>query len=278
MRQNLLACFRERSPYLLHSRSFTIPFNKIKPYLGFSSKSLTAIKNCTFSSSPSTDYPAPSVVTINVIDTPNEHCLKFALNRGLVDPDLGTVEFINAQDARGKSLLAERLFSKPETRSVFFGSDFIIVCKDTRAVWDASLRNDYTQLIKNFFSLINQDVHILSPPFKDELILKNTASGIDKNINVGETQEEDSENVDMIKEIIATHIRPSIQDDGGDIEFVSFESGILKISLKGSCRSCELSEVTLKDGVERMLKYYVSGIIAVENVERGNDINIEPPQ
>ena len=73
----------------------------------------------------------------------------------------------------------------------------------------------------------------------------------------------------MIKELIFTRIRPAIQEDGGDIEFAKFDedSGTVYLKLKGACRSCESSSVTLKNGIESMLKHYIEEVQAVEPVE-----------
>ena len=73
----------------------------------------------------------------------------------------------------------------------------------------------------------------------------------------------------FIREIIDTRIRPTVQEDGGDIDFVSFDSaeGVVFVELKGSCTNCPSSEVTLKGGIERMLKYYVAEVNEVRAVE-----------
>ena len=69
--------------------------------------------------------------------------------------------------------------------------------------------------------------------------------------------ENDSEVVGMIKELLETRIRPAIQDDGGDIEFRGFENGNVLLKLRGACRTCDSSTVTLKNGIESMLMHYV---------------------
>ena len=78
----------------------------------------------------------------------------------------------------------------------------------------------------------------------------------------------DSEVVGMIKELLETRVRPAIQEDGGDIEYKGFDedSGIVKLRLKGSCRGCSSSSVTLKNGIERMLQHYVPEVKSVEQV------------
>lgn len=69
--------------------------------------------------------------------------------------------------------------------------------------------------------------------------------------------EDEEEVVSMIKELLETRIRPAIQEDGGDIEFRGFENGIVMLKLRGACRTCDSSTVTLKNGIESMLMHYV---------------------
>ncbi|KAJ2243069.1 hypothetical protein GGH97_003689 [Coemansia sp. RSA 475] len=84
-------------------------------------------------------------------------------------------------------------------------------------------------------------------------------------MNVGE---HDSEIVSEIKELLESRVRPAIQEDGGDLDFVSFNegTGVVKIKLRGACRGCASSSVTLKHGVEGMLSYYIPEVTGVEDV------------
>ena len=79
----------------------------------------------------------------------------------------------------------------------------------------------------------------------------------------------DSETVQFIKEIIETRIRPVVQEDGGDVDFVSFDekTGVLILELKGSCTGCPSSEITLKGGIERMLKHYIAEVTEVRSID-----------
>ena len=83
---------------------------------------------------------------------------------------------------------------------------------------------------------------------------------------------DDTEAVQLIKEIIETRVRPFVQEDGGDITYVSFEEdeGVVLVELKGSCAGCPSSEVTLKNGIEGMLKHYVQEVNRVEAVDYTN--------
>ena len=78
--------------------------------------------------------------------------------------------------------------------------------------------------------------------------------------------EDDSEVVQMIKELLETRIRPAIQEDGGDIEYRGFENGMVSLKLRGACRTCDSSTVTLKSGIERMLMHYIPEVKGVEQV------------
>ncbi|KAG1248550.1 hypothetical protein G6F68_013750 [Rhizopus microsporus] len=82
---------------------------------------------------------------------------------------------------------------------------------------------------------------------------------------------DDPEEVQMIKELLDTRIRPSIQEDGGDIEYCGFENGIVKLKLKGSCRGCDSATVTLKNGIENMLMHYIPEVQGVEQVIDENE-------
>lgn len=83
---------------------------------------------------------------------------------------------------------------------------------------------------------------------------------------IAEASEDDDEIVSVIKELLETRIRPTVQEDGGDIRYVSFENGIVKLRLQGSCTSCPSSIVTLKGGVENMLQFYIPEVQGVEAV------------
>lgn len=78
--------------------------------------------------------------------------------------------------------------------------------------------------------------------------------------------------VQMIKELLDTRIRPTVQEDGGDIVFMGYEDGIVKLKMQGSCSSCPSSIVTLKNGVQNMMQFYIPEVIGVEQVEDEIDL------
>lgn len=90
-----------------------------------------------------------------------------------------------------------------------------------------------------------------------------------------EINEDDSEIVQMIKELLDTRIRPTVQEDGGDIIFMGYDDGVVKLKMQGSCSSCPSSVVTLKNGVQNMLQFYIPEVLGVEQVSEKSDIVAE---
>lgn len=161
-----------------------------------------------------------------------------------------TREYLSGREAAA-SPLAMRLFAVDGVKLVMLGSDFITVEKHPEEQeWG---------LLKPEIFLILTEILTSGAPLVGESELSN-----DMEIN-----ENDDEVVSMIKELIFTRIRPAIQDDGGDIEFVRFEeeSGVVYLRLKGACRSCDSSSVTLKNGIESMLKHYIEEVQEVRPVD-----------
>ncbi|KAJ6815521.1 nifU-like protein 4, mitochondrial [Iris pallida] len=183
---------------------------------------------------------------IQTQSTPNPLSLMFYPGKPVME--IGSSDFPNARAAM-TSPLAKALFGIDGITRVFFGSDFITVTKSDEASWDF-LKPEIFAAIMDFYASGK-------PLFLDS----NTASSMDTTI-----QEDDSEIVAMIKELLETRIRPAVQDDGGDIEYRGFdeETGIVKLKMQGACSGCPSSSVTLKSGIENMLMHYVPEVKGVE--------------
>lgn len=156
------------------------------------------------------------------------------------------------------SPLAARLLSIDGINSIFYGPDFITVTKASDAAW-AHVKPEVFSLITEAVTSGEQIVNTIesqSTEAGQEGGKKNTL-GYD---------EDDSEVVGMIKELLETRIRPAIQEDGGDIEFRGFENGNVLLKLRGACRTCDSSTVTLKNGIESMLMHYIEEVKAVTQV------------
>ena len=148
--------------------------------------------------------------------------------------------------------LATRLLSIDGLTAVFFGPDFVTCSKDESFNWSILKPEVFATLMEHFSSG--------APLLRDG----SDESGAEDT----RVLDSDSEVVGMIKELLETRVRPAIQEDGGDIEYKGFEegSGVVKLKLKGSCRGCSSSSVTLKNGIERMLMHYVPEVKGVEQV------------
>jgi len=136
---------------------------------------------------------------------------------------------------------------------IFYGPDFVTVTKDSENPWAVVKPEIYSILMEHFTSN--------APLFRSEEDREN-AGPQDTQI-----MEDDSETVAMIKELLDTRVRPAIMEDGGDIEYRGFtDAGLVRVRLKGSCRGCDSSTVTLKSGIERMLMHYIPEVKGVEQV------------
>jgi Fe-S cluster biogenesis protein NfuA len=134
--------------------------------------------------------------------------------------------------------------------SVFYGPDFITVTKASDASW-AHIKPEVFSLITE---VVTSGENIVNTVERTSAESAQEGGGED---TLG-YNEDDDEVVGMIKELLETRIRPAIQEDGGDIEFRGFENGVVMLKLRGACRTCDSSTVTLKNGIESMLMHYVS--------------------
>ncbi|KAG5840600.1 NFU1 iron-sulfur cluster scaffold homolog, mitochondrial isoform X1 [Anguilla rostrata] len=188
---------------------------------------------------------------IQTQDTPNPNSLKFLPGRMVLE--VGTMDFAAPRDAYC-SPLARQLFRIDGVKGVFLGPDFITITKvDTDLEWKV-IKPDVFAAIMDFFTsglpVINEDT-----PQAD------TAPS-----------EDDDEVVAMIKELLDTRIRPTVQEDGGDVVYRGFEDGVVKLKLQGSCTSCPSSIVTLKSGIQNMLQFYVPEVESVEQVKDEDEV------
>lgn len=195
---------------------------------------------------------------IQTADTPNDNALKFLPSMPILGENQ-TKEFLSGREA-ACSPLALRLFSIDGIKSVMFGPNFITVEK-------VNLDLHWTILKPEIFSILTEFLTNGQQIISDE-----AASTLSSDMAINE---DDDELISAIKELIFTRIRPAIQDDGGDIEFVDFlQDGTVLLKLKGACRTCDSSSVTLKNGIESMLKFYIEEVKNVEQVE--DDYVIDP--
>lgn len=177
---------------------------------------------------------------IQTENTPNPATVKFLPGRKVMGT--GVHEFANATEGAA-SPLAERIFAIQGVQSVFFGVDFVSVTKNDMVDWSAIKAPILAAVMQHFTTG--------EPLFRD---------------GQGETASNDDlldEISKQIKELIDKRVRPAVAMDGGDIVFDKFEQGIVYLKMRGACSGCPSSTVTLKNGVETMLRHYVPEVLEV---------------
>jgi Fe-S cluster biogenesis protein NfuA len=175
--------------------------------------------------------------------TPNPNAIKFILGSDVAP---SPIHFSNAEESKNIRLVM-KLFKIDGVAAVFYGSDFITITKSEEDAWEpikpfiiSAIMDHITTGLHPMDGYQNQTDEIDTSHFSD----------IEK----------------QIIEIIETRVRPSVAMDGGDITYKGFEEGIVYLELKGSCSGCPSSTITLKNGIESMLQYYVPEVISVEAI------------
>ena len=176
---------------------------------------------------------------IQTEQTPNPATIKFI--PGQVVMAQGSAEF-RAADKAGRSPLALRLFRIDGVSSVFLASDFVSVTRDDDSDWSFLKPQVLAAIMEHYLSGLP--------------VIEGAPEEIDYGIQ--------TELVLQIRELLDTRIRPAVARDGGDIDFVKFEDGIVWLHMKGACAGCPSSTATLKHGIESMLKHYVPEVKSVE--------------
>ncbi|KAK3344070.1 scaffold protein Nfu/NifU N terminal-domain-containing protein [Lasiosphaeria hispida] len=207
-------------------------------------------------------------IFIQTESTPNADALKFLPNHRVL-PETVTTPFVEYLSPRSTiappypSPLAAQLMNIDGVTSVFYGADFITVTKATDANW-AHIRPEVFALITEAITSGQTLVNVVERSKEGE---EGAGDGEQESENDSLAyNENDSEVVGMIKELLETRIRPAIQEDGGDIEFRGFENGFVMLKLRGACRTCDSSTVTLKNGIEGMLMHYIEEVQGVHQV------------
>lgn len=180
--------------------------------------------------------------------TPNPATLKFLPGREVVP---GEPRDFRTVDVAESSPLAVSLFDVPGVTGVFLGSDFISVTKD---------ETDWSHIKPAILGVIME--HFMSgAPVVTDGAPESGATGGEEFF-----AEDDGETVEIIKELLETRVRPAVAMDGGDITFKGFRDGTVFLHMQGACSGCPSSTATLKAGIENLLRHFVPGVEAVEQI------------
>ncbi|MFT5061863.1 MAG: Fe-S cluster biogenesis protein NfuA [Sulfitobacter sp.] len=183
---------------------------------------------------------------IQTESTPNPATLKFLPGQEVLE--MGTADFPNAEVAH-VSPLATRIFAVEGVTGVFFGLDFVTVTKAEAVEWDHIKPAVLGAIMEHYLS---------GAP-----VLEGDASA---NSGHAEHTGEDGEIVGQIKELLDTRVRPAVAQDGGDITFHGFDRGIVYLHMQGACAGCPSSTLTLKMGIENLLRHYIPEVLEVRPV------------
>ena len=163
-----------------------------------------------------------------------------------------TVEITSALQAARKSPLADEMFKIDGIESILLGPDFLTVTKGSEVSWP-QINPQIFAAIMDFFTT-------------GQAAVKTAVNESESSAKL--VSPENAEVLEMIKEILDTRIRPTIQDDGGDVELRGFnpQTGWVQLKLVGACRTCSSSTITLRNGIENMLMHYIPQVKGVEQV------------
>ena len=182
---------------------------------------------------------------IQTEETPNPATLKFLPGQTVLGT--GTANFSEGDNAES-SPLAKKLFGVDGVVGVFLGSDFITITKKEDFLWE----HIKPALLGTIMDFLHSGEEILNEEY----------GGSSDDIHEGP----DSETVKKIIDLLDTRVRPAVAQDGGDITFQSFEEGVVYLHMQGACAGCPSSTMTLKMGIENLLKHYIPEVNEVRPV------------
>ena len=177
------------------------------------------------------------IISIYTEMTPNPETMKFVANK-LLYPGK-SADFPDAESAK-PSPLATELFGFPFIKAIFIASNFVTLTKTSETEWDdviPSVRQFLKEYLEEGKAIINEE--------EMAAVKKDSSNAVDA---------DDSDVVKRIKELLDNYVRPAVEMDGGAIQFKSYDAGTVNLMLQGSCSGCPSSMITLKAGIEGMMK------------------------
>jgi Fe-S cluster biogenesis protein NfuA len=194
-------------------------------------------------------------IAIYAESTPNPATMKFVANKLLIENG-ATAQYLAANEVGG-SPLAQKLFQFPFVKAVFINANFVAVTKSDVVTWE-DITIELREFLRKFLEDGNVPVtEIPSATVATDSSFKNTETVFTEHA----APKNETEN--KIIEVLEQYIRPAVEQDGGLITFKSFDNGVVTVALKGACSGCPSSTITLKAGIEGLLKRMVPGVTEV---------------
>ena len=178
---------------------------------------------------------------VQIQETPNPNSLKFIPGKKV--SNIGSVELSKKEDTNNN--LLKNILSINGVESIFLGDDFLSVNKNEKINWE-DIKHIVISLINEFY-------------FDGKDVILDKISKNDEQKNYKEIEKQ-------IIKVLETKIKPAVARDGGDIKFIEFKDGIVKVQLQGSCSGCPSSIITLKNGVQNLLTHYIPDVKQVEAI------------
>ena len=178
---------------------------------------------------------------VQIQETPNPNSFKFIPGKKV--SNIGSVELSKKEDTNNN--LLKNILSINGVESIFLGDDFLSVNKNEKINWE-DIKHIVISLINEFY-------------FDGKDVILDKVSKNDEQKNYKEIEKQ-------IIKVLETKIKPAVARDGGDIKFIEFKDGIVKVQLQGSCSGCPSSIITLKKGVQNLLTHYIPDVKQVEAI------------
>ena len=178
---------------------------------------------------------------VQIQETPNPNSLKFVPGKRV--SNIGSLELSKKEDTNNN--LLKNILSINGVESIFLGDDFLSVNKNEKINWE-DIKHIVISLINEFY-------------FDGKDVILDKVSKNDEQKNYKEIEKQ-------IIKVLETKIKPAVARDGGDIKFIEFKDGIVKVQLQGSCSGCPSSIITLKNGVQNLLTHYIPDVKQVEAI------------
>lgn len=194
-------------------------------------------------------------VSIYAEMTPNPAVLKFVANMRLIEED--SVEFKNIEEAR-PSPLATRLFHYPFVKEVFISANYVAITRYDIVEWE-DVTMEVRELIRDFLAEGNP---VMTSPVKQDAGEEAVQTPPVQQLHPEAKDPENWEEIEKkIAQLLDEYVKPAVEQDGGNIRFLQYDEGIVKVLLQGACSGCPSSTMTLKQGIENLLNQMLPGQI-----------------